>query len=73
MKKKFDCVKMKHDIQEKLHKEMEDLSLRKKMEYLGNKKNTDSILQKFIPENSSYDKIHSSFSLAAKKSVEYNV
>ncbi len=69
MKKKFDCVKMKHDIQEKLHKEMEDLSLRKKMEYLGNKKITDSILQKFIPENSNYEKFNHPLPSPLKKAL----
>ena len=72
MKKKFDCVKMKHDIQEKLHKEMKGLSLREKMEYLSNKKITDSILQKFIHKNSNYDKILSSSFIAAEKKAEYN-
>ncbi|MEA2013548.1 MAG: hypothetical protein U9O87_10825 [Verrucomicrobiota bacterium] len=48
MKKKFDCVKMKHNIQEQLDKEMKGISLDERFYYLKNKPITSPILLKFI-------------------------
>ncbi len=69
MKKKFDCVKMKRDIQEQLHKETEGMSLRERVIYLKNKPLSPQ-LQKTVDRINQYHKDNNNnvFNFAEPKS-----
>jgi len=70
MKKKFDCVKMKRDIQEQLHKETEGMSLRERFIYLKNKPLNNPQLEKFVERVNQYHKDNNNniFNFAEPKS-----
>jgi hypothetical protein len=74
MKKTFDCLKMKHDIQEQLHKETEGMSLDERFTYLTNKPLNNPKLENFVRKITGYhlQKINNSC-VIAEHQVEYQV
>ena len=72
MKKKFDCVKMKHDIQEQLYKETEGMTLKERFYYLKNKPLNNPKLEKFVNEVNEYHRMHDTNSYnVAESQKEY--
>jgi hypothetical protein len=71
MAKKFDCVKMKHDIQEQFYKETEGMTLKERFYYLKNKKITSPILLKFIKDITAYQEEKNNSCVLAESQAEY--
>ena len=71
MKKKFDCVQIKNDIQQKLLKEYKGLSLEKRKELMNNKISNDPILGSWMKaaKRKHFDQVQ----MVAEESAEYSV
>ncbi len=68
MKKSFDCVEMKWDIQQKLMKEYEGLSLEKRSSLMEKRISSDPILGTWLEDVRNKSLKHA---MVAEKRVEY--